>query len=225
MTPLIAEFVKVSADAESWHWFDTGNIPELVAACIDDELFAIPFQRTMFVGVDTDGSKFCIALIAGDGHVSVAGYYFTGPFTAHIQPFSYVNTDEGLRIYGGEDKETPPRAHTMPIIALITRFVQSLKTPTVAYVPTAKNSFINQTRLKKGKPPLLFDWHTVEVGPKAIKNEPQGGTHASPRLHDRRGHWRTCKSGRQVWVKACKVGDAAKGVVFKDYRLVEASLH
>ena len=39
-------------------------------------------------------------------------------------------------------------------------------------------------------------------------------------VHDRRGHWRTYPSGKRGWVKACKVGDASKGVVFKDYEVV-----
>lgn len=138
MTPLISEFAKITADAETWHWFDTGNAPEIVEAAFDAELFALPYPRTAFVGVDTDGSKFCVALIAGENHVAVAGRYDTGSFAAYIEPFSYLNTDEGLRIYGGNGKEPPPRAHYMPVIALITRFVQSLRKPAIAYVPTAK---------------------------------------------------------------------------------------
>ena len=57
----------------------------------------------------------------------------------------------------------------------------------------------------------MFDWHTVTIAPTAAKSGHKGGTHASPRLHDRRGHWRTIKaSGKRVWVRHCKVGDAAK---------------
>lgn len=219
MTPLIAEFAKITADAETWHWFDAGNIPEIVEASIDDELFALPYPRTAFVGVDVDGSKFCVALIAGKDHVSVAGRYDTGPFASYIEPFSYINTDEGLRIYGGKDKEPPPRAHYMPVIALITRFVQSLRKPAVAYVPSAKKSLINSSRAAKGKGPLLFDWHTVSIAPAQAKREHQGGSHASPRLHERRGHWRIYPSGKRGWVKNCKVGNASRGVIFKDYKV------
>ena len=93
-----------------------------------------------------------------------------------------------------------------------------------AYKPIPTNSFVNRKRAAKGKSPISFDWHTVEIGPKQAKNAPQGGTHASPRLHDRRGHWRNCH-GKQVWVKACKVGDASRGVVFKDYKVVTETVH
>ncbi len=87
-------------------------------------------------------------------------------------------------------------------------------------MPLVRDTFLNRKRKEKGKPAISFDWHTVEIKPwVSDKSEPQGGTHASPRLHDRRGHWRTIKTGKQVWVKACKVGDASRGIVFKDYRM------
>ena len=35
-----------------------------------------------------------------------------------------------------------------------------------------------------------------------------GGTHASPRWHIRRGHWRQLADGRRVFVRECEVGDA-----------------
>ena len=220
MTPLITEFVKVTYGAEQWTWFDVGNIPELVEAILDDELFAMPYPRTSFCGVDVDGSKFCVVLVTGEGHVSVAGRYNTGKFSAIIRPFSYVNTDEGIRIYSDEKIKPPPREHYLPVMALVSRFVQNLNAaPQTAYLPTPKKSFLNTARAAKGKPLVLFDWHTVEIAPRKPKSELQGGTHASPRLHDRRGHWRVCKGGKKVWVKACKVGDASKGVVFKDYEV------
>ena len=48
-------------------------------------------------------------------------------------------------------------------------------------------------------------------------SEPQGGTHASPRWHVRRGHWRQLADGRRVFVRACEVGDPERGGVIKDY--------
>ena len=47
----------------------------------------------------------------------------------------------------------------------------------------------------------------------------QGGTHASPRWHLRRGHWRTLGDGQRVFVRECEVGDIARGGVIKDYRV------
>ena len=49
--------------------------------------------------------------------------------------------------------------------------------------------------------------------------EPAGGTHAPPRWHIRRGHWRTLSNGQRVFVRECAVGDPARGGVVKDYRI------
>ena len=45
------------------------------------------------------------------------------------------------------------------------------------------------------------------------------GSHASPRWHIRRGHWRQLADGRRVFVRECEVGDASRGGVGKDYRV------
>ncbi len=50
-------------------------------------------------------------------------------------------------------------------------------------------------------------------------SETQGGTHAPPRWHIRRGHWRQLIDGRRVFVRECEVGDIARGGVIKDYRV------
>lgn len=44
-----------------------------------------------------------------------------------------------------------------------------------------------------------------------------GGTHASPRLHWRRGHIRHLRSGRKVPVRPTLVGLAERGFIDKDY--------
>lgn len=45
------------------------------------------------------------------------------------------------------------------------------------------------------------------------------GTHASPRWHVRRGHWRQIGEGRRVFVRECQVGDLSRGGVVKDYQV------
>jgi hypothetical protein len=64
-----------------------------------------------------------------------------------------------------------------------------------------------------------WTWHQVEIAPERLvrTSEPQGGTHASPRWHVRRGHWRQLADGRRVFVRACEVGDPELGGVVKDY--------
>ena len=64
-----------------------------------------------------------------------------------------------------------------------------------------------------------WTWHQIMIDPERLraKSAPQGGTHASPRWHVRRGHWRRLADGRRVFVRQCQVGDPARGGVVKDY--------
>lgn len=76
---------------------------------------------------------------------------------------------------------------------------------------------------KKGGHKAFYEIHRIVVNatPKVTAvSEPKGGTHASPRWHERRGYWRTMKkSGKTVWVRACEVGKKSNGMVYKDYEV------
>jgi len=84
--------------------------------------------------------------------------------------------------------------------------------------PTPDEVAINKKRINKGKKPLIeFKLITVDGKKSALPSTPHG-THASPRLHWRRGHWRTMKkSGKKVWVDPMLVGDEKNGKIIKDY--------
>lgn len=70
----------------------------------------------------------------------------------------------------------------------------------------------------KHKPVYKLSYTTVHLpGVKSERKAHQGGTHASPRQHERRGHWRTYRSGKRVWVKNCVVGDPSLGHVKHAY--------
>jgi hypothetical protein len=79
-------------------------------------------------------------------------------------------------------------------------------------IRVAADDKLNKARVKRGKAPIPTYWK-IEAGPTILV--PGGavpviaaaakGTHASPRPHDRRGHPRHLKSGREVWVRACRI--------------------
>lgn len=66
-----------------------------------------------------------------------------------------------------------------------------------------------------------WTWRIVDIDPSRMRiaAEDQHGSHASPRWHVRRGHWRTLIDGRRVFVRSCEVGDPVRGAVFKDYQV------
>lgn len=84
---------------------------------------------------------------------------------------------------------------------------------------------LNKKRTKAGKLPLV-SYKTLEIiAPGERCEKPTaGGTHASPRVHLRRGHIRMLGDRRTVWVQACVVG-SKHGMVVKDYRVRPAHLH
>lgn len=78
---------------------------------------------------------------------------------------------------------------------------------------------LNAKREKKGKL-RLFDYHIVSLN-RTSRAEPlpgSGGTHRSPRLHFRRGHWRHYESFK-TWVKWTLAGDPDLGFIDKHYKL------
>lgn len=78
----------------------------------------------------------------------------------------------------------------------------------------------DKRRALSGKLPLEYEHTVVRIDPALLRLPglvAAGGTHASPRLHWRRGHLRTLLDGRMVSVKPCIVGDVNRGVVTHDY--------
>jgi hypothetical protein len=75
---------------------------------------------------------------------------------------------------------------------------------------------LQKARAKRGKAPLFSYW-TLQLDGKSERGDDCGGTHASPRVHLRRGHPRQYAPGRWTWVQAHAVGNRAAGMVHKDY--------
>jgi hypothetical protein len=78
----------------------------------------------------------------------------------------------------------------------------------------------NAKRKRKGKA-QFWEWKTIELkSTVALPSAPLGGTHASPKPHERMGHWRQYKSGKRVFIKAHIVNKhkiETDGFVFHDY--------
>ena len=84
---------------------------------------------------------------------------------------------------------------------------------------------LNKKRAKKGRPPL-FEYKVLDIvadvmAPTPAKKPHQGGTHASPRMHKRRGHIRRLASGKRVWIRDAIVGKPKGGRIEKDYAVHE----
>jgi hypothetical protein len=97
----------------------------------------------------------------------------------------------------------------------------------VDHVAADPNRWWNHERRKKGKLPTSGDTHVLTVNVPAIQRvaSATSGTHESPALHWRRGHWRTLHRASEretrTWVRCHLVGDPSKGFIrSKSYLLV-----
>ena len=89
--------------------------------------------------------------------------------------------------------------------------------------PTPREVQVNRKKLNKKRVPII-EFRLVKIEPikPKLPTLPQG-THASPRQHWRRGHWRNCKSGKRVFISPMLVGDPNNGKIIKDYIVGEST--
>lgn len=235
MTPLIEKarnhplLREHSAFFENVPCFDAGKAPEnFFAANLPVPPVHLPFSPMVIIwshyphftlderdllilwAKHQDGKVFveAVCTTANDLYVNEKTYfvYDTDPKRVFDIKDNYIGICDGSN-----------SAH-LALYFFLERLEQSSQT---AYIPTPKaNSLINKKRIAKGKPPLQFEWRTVVIEPKRAQSVSKGGTHAPPRLHTRRGHYRKYKSGKRVWIRDCMVGDPTKGFVKHDYKVV-----
>lgn len=110
--------------------------------------------------------------------------------------------------------------HSLATSALVTVYMLTHHTGEVLMSrPSIEDAAANKKRARKGKAPLV-EFKLVSVtGKETHKASTPHGTHASPKQHWRRGHWRTYKSGKRAWVEPMLVGDEKNGKIIKDYAI------
>ena len=237
MTPLIRDAVKMVSAIESRGnmgfgvtdvaWFDASNAIKNYPGVNPKQMLLSPPPFPKFIicarGFTQSKASFML-LVIDDGELAIVSGWALGETKyEHLKQFTYVRKDG--RLYNPEfekhdvlDWSEASDPHKRYMSGLLAMFYAGLQQgDTVGYEASVKDTFTNRRLKQKGKP-LQYEWRTVTIQPPKEKGPSHGGTHASPRLHDRRGHWRHMKSGKQVWIRQCKVGDASKGTVFHDYR-------
>jgi hypothetical protein len=138
-------------------------------------------------------------------------------------PLMVYAADGDVVRYGAVDEDARlSEQEAASLLAMVAAWYRHLAAGSQSDQPYVKPTFTNQRKIAAGKPPT-YDWHTVKIGAASVTRttaQACGGTHASPREHDRRGHLRRLRSGKNVWVRPCKVGSPERGAVFKDYQVV-----
>lgn len=228
-TPLIREWTRTlmdgNADPVELTWFDISAVnlmaegnAKLLLECRP------PFGKCAVVhrGSSKNHASYDLLMIVvgDDPSVAIGVTCWKGPTgqpPRKIDAMTYSIIDGQIKYgHAGDNQISEEEARMM--LGVIAAWYRSLMSSCEAYRPEVAPTFTNRRKIAQGKKPS-YDWHTVIIEPQKPKSESLGGTHASPRLHDRRGHLRKYKSGKTGWVKACKVGNAALGTVFHDYEV------
>jgi len=226
----IRTFTKQGLDPTQMYWFDaTGCFTEEIS--IAKEVFQInrppfPFCVICWQGKNENVDLHAWASVKGtnpeEGIVIRMFRKMPSEQVVYFTPLMYYVKDDQVRYNAVDKNKTINNEDAEMILSFIGSWYESLSKRKEAYIPSVQKTFTNKRRLAKGKLPI-YEWRTVTIEPVEPRKSHKGGTHASPRLHDRRGHLRKLKNGKNVWVKPCKVGNASQGTVFHDYRISEAA--
>ena len=231
-TPFVRETMKWVAasglDVTEMHWFDISQMPnnlEVKTDWLRDH--RPPFEKCIVVwrGSTRQHAVYetVMSVVGTDPEEGIMVSLHkgaAGEMPRAVPLMVYLMDGDQLRYGPVEDDKPVQQDEAELMLALVASWYKALAQGTEAYAPTMRDTFTNRRKIKQGKAPL-YDWRTVVITP--CKPQPasqhKGGTHASPRQHDRRGHLRHLRNGKNVWVRPCKVGDPSKGTVFHDYEV------
>ena len=148
-----------------------------------------------------------VKIIKGD-----EGYWFVEYRDDKTDSYLTVDKDQWIN-----EQDTLKTYCTLPVSCALT-FMKILKCKNVY---TQRDMFpapLQKKRRKKGRV-MGYDKHTLQIknDGKDVNKDALGGTHASPRLHFRRGHIRRLTKG-DIWVRETMVG-SPHGFVEKTYQV------
>lgn len=235
-TPYVRSTMKWMAEAgldpTEMHWFDISatalakEVPEYRVDYLRD--CRPPFEKCMVILRAVKNEKvyeMIMSVVGTDVEEGILLSVYRGVHGGKTQLMPllvYLYDPEDDRIkYGPVNEGEKVEEHDAQMaLACLSAWYLALNRGVEAYIPEVKQTFTNKRKIAQGKTPT-YDWRTVVIEPQKPRpiTVERGGSHASPRLHDRRGHLRRLRSGKNVWVRPCKVGNAALGTVFHDYEV------
>lgn len=201
--------------------FAIGDIDQAVALGVIPELCKLPYQTCWFEAVfdaDDDSRRLLVGMLCseeGGGFNAavfmrepVSGWSLQGAVSAEDFQTNLME----MRCNAFE--ETRRGIYTMTYG--VKAFISALHCSNVRQQEHAPSAKLQKARAKRGKAPLFSYW-TLQLEGRSERGQDHGGTHASPRVHLRRGHPRQYQPGKWTWVQAHAVGNRSAGMVHKDY--------
>lgn len=235
-TALVAQDARVYAAldaaelaAKNAMCFHMGEGEEMDGFRCIPELVRLPFSACWFEFDHTRaGGISRFGVLAREVESETVWFVFCRPAgQKHWQIIGWASiaekTDEGIR-WAVRPKAIEDYAPSvLEILHIVSAFLSALNCANVSKVENRPEPKIQRAREKRGKLPLFSFWTLALDWTSDQDNEPRGGTHASPRLHLRRGHARQYALGKWTWVQPHAVGNKKAGIVHKDYALTRVS--
>lgn len=193
------------------------------------ELVKLPYPMCWFEGTGRTavrGPAFgTVAFLAFDvkGFIEVGMYAYVSDGFSEMKHAVY-DAGRGVWMQHVEDDKPPWPADIEdvvmgPNLVWLSRFLSLLNCSNIQRVENKPPEKLQRARIKRGRQPLFSFWTLVLGQHQQRSATPQGGTHASPRIHLRRGHIRKLENERHCWVQPCVVGNKDLGMVHKDYEV------
>jgi hypothetical protein len=124
--------------------------------------------------------------------------------------------DKHIATVGGDFSDMISRDFGTQLVA-IASLMAALACKNVSTVDVHPDPAFVKARKRRGKLPVYsYKVLHIETPLKSSNAADGSGTHASPRIHLRRGHIRRLPQ-HTVWVNACVVGNKERGILAKDY--------
>jgi hypothetical protein len=222
---IMKSVISAGFDPTEMQWFDISGADLSTGIKIDNlATHRPPFEKNLVLWAGKSGNheRYEMMMLAsgGDPEEGIVLDLSKGQPCKYttFPPMVYLIEDGQIKYGPVDEGDDLPRDVAEIMLATMSKWLESMDTGCESYRPEVKQTFTNRRKIAEGKLPT-YDWRTVIIQPAKPRSEGHGGTHASPRMHDRRGHIRRLKSGKNVWVKPHKVGDSSKGYVFHDYQV------
>lgn len=210
----LAEDVLSIGEKANCFWL--GDIEGVLDLKTIEDLCRLPYDTCWFEGEAPGKAGLFIGMLC----IQRSDQFHAAVFARHKNMWSFEGTIEAARFEDVKMAMRPADKSSEAICSFmmyaVKAFLSALHCSNVQRQEHAPSVKLQRARAKRGKAPLFSYW-TLQLDGKSERGEHQGGTHASPRVHLRRGHPRQYAPGKWTRVQAHAVGNRAAGVIHKDY--------
>lgn len=215
---------------ESAMCFDMGSYENAIGIKIPSQSIRLPFKSCWFE-YNIESEKKTIGILLYEAADWLEGFVFVKHKNLYNSTWCYdykirtkdIGIDGPIGVSDCVSDDFAQSAINNDF-AMVRYFLFAINCNNVLAKENKPDEKLQKARAKRGKKPLFSYWTLELTDSKSEQGQNLGGSHASPRLHLRRGHPRQFKPGEWTWVQPCVVGNKKLGMVHKDYKFVPGEM-